>query len=187
VPNLFPDIYPTVWEPSDDDYQSRVRAKNGFLQINTSDPVLQWQAKGSWQTLSAVKRVQIEDHWFSYKTSIFSLFNFWSRKIRGAFVAIGNGTLTTFPLPAKALVGATVKVNGVAANPQPTITEGTGPDGNAQATFSAAVANGAVITLDATEGRQLYEVNYLTENNQPRHREADVWTIDREFLQVVNG
>lgn len=187
MPNLFPDLYPTVWEPNDEDYQSRVRAKSGFLQINTSDPVLQWGAVGRWESLVRSKLEQIEDHWFDHKTAVFSVFNYWKRKIRGAFVAIANGVITTFPLPAKNLVSAVIKVNGVAADPQPTLSVGTGPDGNDQAVFAAAPANGAVITLDAAEGRQLYDVNYITTRNSPVHREADIWIIEREFLQAVNG
>lgn len=187
VTNLFPEIYPTTWEPDVNDDQLRTRAKNGFVQINTYDAVVQWLAKGAWETLTGAQRDQIEDHWFTNKRLLYSLFNFWSQKIRGALIGLGNGSTTVFNLPAKNTSGQTVKVNGTAASPQPTISIGTGPSGLDQATFSSAPANGAVLTLDANAGQQLYDVNYKTVSFPPRHREADVWTCEIEFEQAVGG
>lgn len=190
ITNLFPEIYPTIWDPDDEDFQLRTRAQNGFVQINTLDGVVQWGARGFWDMLvPQADREQIEDHWNTNRRLVFSLIDFWKRKIRGALIGLGNGVTTTFDLPSKntssgaALV---IKVNGTPAAPQPTFSAGTGASGLDQVTFSAAPSNGAVLTEDADSGQRLYDVNYLSAKFSPRHREADIFTIDLQFLRAVS-
>lgn len=186
VTNLFPEIYPTLWEPDDEDYQARTRAQNGFVQINTLDGVIQWGAHGFWDFLVPLAdRELIEDHWATNRRLVFSLIDFWKRKIRGALIGLGNGTTTVFTLPSKGTTGLNVKVNDVTAVPQPAFSAGTGTAGLDQVTFTAAPANGAILTEDADSGQRLYDVNYLTAKFSARHHEADLFNIDLAFLQAV--
>ncbi len=185
ITNLFPEIYPSEWEPDVEDFQLRTRAKNGFTQINTYDAVNQWRAAGKWNVLLSAQRDQIEDHWFANKRLTFSLWNFWVQKIRDAMVGLGDGTSILFQLPCKQSFMRSVKINGVVASPQPTFLTDNSNVLADQAQFSTAPANGAVITIDVASAQQLYSVNYVTVKFPPRHREADAWTCEIEFEQAV--
>lgn len=183
--SLFPEIYPQVWEPDRERTQARIRSIDGFLQINSYDPVKLFRAHAEWNVLSRAEFDTIEDHWHSNDGN-FKLFNFYSRKIRNEFVAIGNGTTKTFSLPAKAVSGITVKLNGVVAAPSSyALTAGTGVDSCDEITFTVAPANGALVTFDAANARQLYAVAYGDATFPDRVREADIGIITLDFEEAV--
>jgi hypothetical protein len=183
--SLFPDIYPQVWEPDRERSQARIRSIDGFLQINTYDPVKLFRAHAEWNVLSRAEFDAIEDHWHS-NDGTFRLFNFYPRKVRNEFVSIGNGTGKTFALPAKAVSGVTVKIGGVVVLPSGyTITAGSGVDGCDEITFSAAPPSGAVITFDAADARQLYLVAYVDGKFPDRIREADISIVSLDFEEAV--
>jgi hypothetical protein len=182
---LFPDIYPQVWEPDRERSQARIRSIDGFLQINSYDPAKLFRAHAEWNVLSREEFDAIEDHWHSHDGT-FKLFNFYSRKVRNEFVAIGNGTTKTFALPAKGVLGATVKLNGVVqAASGYSITASSGIDGCDEITFVVAPANGAVVTFDAADARQLYVVAYVDGKFSDRIREADIGIVTLDFEEAV--
>ncbi|HET7436027.1 MAG TPA: hypothetical protein VFN10_15060 [Thermoanaerobaculia bacterium] len=185
--NLFPDIYPNEWLPEYERFQERDKAKNGFLQINSYDPVNQFFAKATWNTLTRTQYDQIEDHWFSYAASAFHIYDFFLHKVRGVYVATADGVATIYTLPAKAVVSRTVKHNTVTAAAQPTLLVGTGAEGEDQIqyTTTSKPAAGVVITLDATDARRKFECNYADVRFRGRHREADVWIVEAELIQKV--
>ena len=183
--SLFPDIYPQVWEPDRERSQARIRSIDGFLQINTYDPVKLFRAHAEWNVLSRAEFDAIEDHWHS-NDGAFKLFNFYSRKVRNEFVAIGNGTMKTFALPAKGVSGATLNITGVTSSPGSyTISAATGIDGCDEVTFVLAPASGALITFDAASARQLYLVAYVNGTFPDRVREADIGIIALDFEEAV--
>ncbi len=185
--NLFPDIYPTEWIPEYERYQERDTAKNGALQINSYDPVTQFFAKATWNTLTRAQYDQIEDHWSTCAASAFHLYDFHFHKQRGVFVAVSNGTSLVYTLPAKSVVSPVIKHNNAAPGTQPTLLSGTGAEGEDQVqyTSSSKPAAGVVITFDAPDAHRKYEVNYGAIRFRGRHREANVWIIEAEFAQKV--
>jgi hypothetical protein len=188
MPNVFPDIYPTVWEPDNQPAQeSDFDARDAFLQINSYDPVDPLFMHAEWSMLSRTERDQIKAHRDANKDRSFTLFDYWSSTVSALFLANGTGAATVFTLPAKSVAGLSVTVNGVLAAPQPTLSAGTGTDGQDRITFSAAPANGAPIRWSATDARLFYEVLYRVVRWSPRHREADVWSVSIDFVQKVGG
>jgi hypothetical protein len=187
--NLFPDIYPTEWTPEYERYQERETAKNGFLQINSYDPVTQFFAKAVWNTLTRAQYDTLEDHWWSYATSAFHIFDFFLHKHRGVYVATADGTSTAYTLPAKNVAGLVVKHNNVIAGSQPTLLVGAGGEGEdrLQYTTGTKPAAGVVVTFDAADARRKYECNYGSVRFRGRHREADVWIAEAEFTQKVSA
>ena len=186
--NLFPDIYPNEWSPEYERYQERDAAKNGALQINSYDPVTQFSAKATWNTLTRAQYDQIEDHWSTCAASAFHLYDFFLHKQRGAFVAISDGSSLIYTLPAKSVAATRViKHNNAAASSQPVLLIGTGAEGEDQIQYTSGTkpAAGVVITLDVPDARRKYEVNYGTTRFRGQHREADVWIIEAEFIQKV--
>jgi hypothetical protein len=184
--NLFPDIYPNEWLPEYERFQERESAKNGFLQINSYDPVNQFFARGSWNTLTRSQYDTLEDHWWSYAASAFHVFDFFLHKQRGVWVATANGS-TVYTLPAKNVASPVVRHNNVVAASQPTLLVGGGGEGEdrIQYTEGTKPAAGVVVTFDAADARRKYEVNYGNVRFRGRHREADVWIAEAEFIQKV--
>ncbi len=187
--NLFPDIYPNEWLPEYERYQERDTAKNGALQINSYDPVNQFYAKATWNTLTRAQYDQLEDHWQSFAATAFHLYDFFLHKQRGVYVATADGTTTIYTLPAKNVVSPVIKHNNVTATSQPSLTVGTGGEGEDRIQYTTATkpAAGVVITLDAPDARRKYEVNYGNVRFKGRHREADVWIVEAEFIQKVTA
>lgn len=185
--NLFPDIYPNDWSPEYERYQERDSANNGALQINSYDPVVQFFAKATWNTLTRSQYDQLEDHWFSCAAIAFSLYDFFLHKQRGAWVAQSDGASLIYSLPAKSVASPVVRHNNAIAATQPTLLIGTGSEGADQIQYTVASkpASGVVITFDAANARRKYEVNYEATRFRGRHREADVWTVEAEFVQKV--
>lgn len=185
--NPFPDIYPTLWEPDRERFQDRDSAKGGMLQINSYDPVKQFRARGRWDTLTRAQFDLIEDHWDSFAASDFTLFNFFYRKFRDVFIAVADGTSTVYDLPGKEIVSPSIKHDLVVYGTQPTLLVGTGADGRDQIQYTALSKPGAgvVLTLSAADGRQAFEVNYVNTDFPDRHREADLWIVEAEFVEKV--
>ncbi len=183
MPNVFPDIYPAVWEPSWEAYQERDEARDGFLQLNSYDPVDQVSAHAGWSTLSRAERDQIKAHRDANKDRSFTLFDFHSATPAAVYVATGNGVATAFTLPAKAVAGLTVTVNG--APVAVVLAAGAGTDGADRITFAAPPAAGAIIRFSATEARMRYELLYKVGTFAWRHVEADIWSIETDFIQEV--
>lgn len=185
--NLFPDIYPNDWTPEYERFQDRDTAKNGALQINSYDPVHQFFAKGTWNTLTREQYDEIEDHWFACATLAFDLFDFFVHKQRGVFVAQSNGASVIYTVPARSVSAPVVRHNNAVAGAQPALLVGSGGDGSDQLQYTSLSkpAAGIVITLDAPNARRKYEVNYGNVRFRGRHREADIWTIEAEFIQKV--
>lgn len=187
--NLFPDLYPNDWLPEYERYQERDTARNGFLQINSYDPVTQFFAKAVWNTLSRAQYDQLEDHWHSYAASGFHLYDFFLHKQRGVYIATADGTSTVYTLPAKSVATPVIKHNNVTAASQPVLLLGAGGEGEdrIQYTTPTRPAAGVVLTFDAPDARRKYEVNYGNVRFRGRHREADVWIVEAEFLQKVTA
>lgn len=185
--NPFPDIYPTVWEPDFDSYREDDTARDGYLQVNSYDPVDQLGAHAEWTLLSRASRDQIKAHRDACKDISFTLFDFFYSTVSGLFVAVADGTSTLYTLPAKAVAGQTIKHNGVAAGTQPTLLAGTGTDGKDQIQYTSGTKPGAgvTVTFDATDARLWYEVFYHAAKYSPRHREADIWGLSLDFIQKV--
>ncbi|HEX8169276.1 MAG TPA: hypothetical protein VF824_01910 [Thermoanaerobaculia bacterium] len=185
--NLFPDIYPNEWLPEYEHYQERDTAKNGFLQINTYDPVKQFFAKATWNTLTRQQYDLIEDHWWSFAASAFHIYDFFLHKLRGVYVATADGVSTVYTLPAKNVIAPVIKHNNVTIASQPTLLVGTGGEGEDQVQYTSLTkpSVGVVITLDAPNARRKFECNYGAVRFRGRHREADVWIIESEFTQKV--
>jgi len=185
--NPFPDIYPGVWEPDWDRFQDRDNAQGGAVQINTYDPTKRFEARAAWSVLSRTQYDTIEDHWWSFATSDFTLFNFWHRKLRDVWVAVADGVSLIYDLPGKQIVTPSVKHNNVVAGTQPSLVTATGADGRDQIQYTAGSkpAAGVVITLSAADGRQAFEVNYGNVRFTDRHREADIWIAEAQFLMKV--
>ena len=185
--NLFPDIYPTDWQPEYERFQERDIAKSGALQINSYDPVNQFRAKATWNTLTRAQYDQLEDHWWSYSASAFDIFDFFLHKHRGLYVATADGISTTYTLPARSVGSRLVKHNSATASVQPSLLVGTGGQGEDQLQYTSASrpAAGVVITLDCSDARRRYECNYGTAKFLGHHREADVWVVEAEFIQKV--
>jgi hypothetical protein len=189
MPNPFPDIYPGTWDPDWERFQERDTAKSGALQINAYDPTRQFSARGTWSTLTRAQYDQIEDHWFANDTLEFTLFNFRHRKLRDVWVAVADGVSLIYDVPGKLIVSPSVKHNNVVAGSQPALISGTGIDGRDQIQYTSGTkpAAGVVITLSAADGRQAFEVNYGNVRFSDRHREADIWIAEAEFVQKVVG
>lgn len=185
--NLFPDIYPNEWLPEYERFQERDSAKNGALQINSYDPVVQFSAKATWNTLTRTQYDQIEDHWSLYAATAFHIYDFFQHKQRNLWVAQSDGVSLIYSLPATSVVTPLVRHNGVAAATQPVLLIGSGSEGadQIQYTIASKPAIGVVITFDAADARRKYEVNYATVRFRGRHREADVWIVEAEFIQKV--
>ena len=185
--DLFPDIYPTEWLPEYERYQERDTAKNGALQINSFDPVNQFFAKATWNTLTRAQYDEIEDHWFSFSATAFHIYDFFLHKQRGVWVAQSDGAALVYTLPAKSVSAPILRHNNVIASAQPTLIVGSGAEGADQIQYALASkpASGAVITFDAPDAYRKYEVNYGNVRFRGRHREADVWIIEAEFIQKV--
>jgi hypothetical protein len=185
--NLFPDIYPNEWLPEYERFQDRDTAKNGALQINSYDPVNQFFAKATWNTLTRAQYDAIEDHWFSCAASAFHIYDFFLHKQRGVWVAQSDGSSLIYTLPARGVVLPLVRHNNVAAGTQPTLLAGTGGEGESQIQYTSGTkpAAGVVITFDAPDAFRKYEVHYGNVRFRGHHREADVWIIEAEFIQKV--
>ncbi|MGN6187054.1 MAG: hypothetical protein ACTHQM_25745 [Thermoanaerobaculia bacterium] len=185
--NLFPEIYPNDWTPEYERFQDRDTAKNGALQISSYDPVAQFFAKGVWNTLTRVEFDLLEDHWHSNAATPFDLFDYFSHKQRQVYVAVADGVSTIYTLPAKTVVLPLVYVAGVLATVQPALLVGSGPQGEDQIQFAFAnrPASGSVITFNAPNACRRYEVQYGNVRFRGRHREADVWSVEAEFIQKV--
>jgi hypothetical protein len=184
---VFPDIYPTVWDPDWERFEEIDRARSGRLQVNQWDPVRHFGAKASWSTLTRARYDQIEDHWCSYDGSSFTLFNFRLRKLRDVFVVVANGSSLIYDLPGKEIVGLSIKHNNVVAGTQPTRLVGTGLEGRDQIQYTSGTkpANGVVLTASASDGRQAFDANYGNVKFPDRHRTADIWIAEAEFVVRV--
>lgn len=184
--NLFPDIWPELWEPDFIPFEDRDTSRSGALQINSYDPLNQLVARASWKE-DRPEYEQIEDHWFAHHAHDFHLYEFLYRKLRGLFVAVADGIATVYTLPAKSVAGLSIKHNGVVAGTQPTLLVGTGAEGEDQIQYTAPTkpAAGVVVTLDATNGRQKLEVNYEDALFPDRHFEATIKTVQLRFRQKV--
>lgn len=185
MPNLFPDIYPAVWEPTWEAYQERDEARDGYLQINSYDPVDQMGAHGAWSMASRAERDQIRAHRDANKDRSFTLIDFHSSSPASVYVAAGDGATKTFTLPAKAVAGITVTVAG--APTAVTLHAGAGVDGADTIEFVAAPAAAAVIRFTATDARMFYEVFYRDGKFAWRHVEADLWAVQCDFTQKVTA
>lgn len=184
--NVFPDIYPTVWEPDWEPYQGRDESADGYLQINAYDPVDQFDAHGEWTTLKRTQLDQIRTHRDAFKDVSFGLFDFWYTTAKAVVVAVATGGTNIYTLPGKEFSGSvTIKHNGSAAIPQPTLNVGAGEDGKTQITYLANPGAGIVITVDADNHRHWYEVFYRAAKWSPRHEGADVWSLALDFVQKV--
>ncbi|MGZ5445263.1 MAG: hypothetical protein ACXW31_04300 [Thermoanaerobaculia bacterium] len=193
MPNLFPDLEPDFWEIQHDAYQERDTAKSGGVQINAYDPVVQMFPRGRWEILQPRTEIdQIEDHFYAYRDDVFSLYDFELRKMRNLFVAVADGVATVYTLPAKAVAGAVIRHNAVAAGTQPTLLVGTGAEGEAQIQYTAPTkpGSGVVITLDASDARQKLELIYATPKWVPRRvaGTGNIYEVQLDFVQdVING
>lgn len=185
--NLFPEIYPNEWFPEYERFQERETAKNGALQINSYDPVNQFFAKATWNTLTRAQYDELEDHWFSYAATAFDLYDFFLHKQRGVWVATSDGSATVYTLPAKGVQLPVIRHDGVAAPSQPTLLVGAGGGGEDRVQYTAGTkpAAGVVLTFDAPNAFRKYEVNYGNVRFRGHHREADVWIVEAEFVQKV--
>jgi hypothetical protein len=185
--NLFPEIYPNEWLPEYERHQDRDTAKNGALQINSYDPVAQFFAKGTWNTLTRAQYDVLEDHWLSNAASSFDIFDFFSHKQRQVYVATADGASLVYTLPAKAVIAPVVYFDGGAASTQPTLSASTGAQGEDRITFTspAKPASDVVLTFNAPDACRRYEVNYGNVRFRGRHRESDVWIVEAEFIQKV--
>lgn len=187
MPNLFPDIYPTEWSPEYEHFQERETAKSGVLQINSYDPVNQFFAKATWNTLTRSQYDELEDHWFACSASAFPLYDFFLHKQRGIYIATADGSSTVYTLPAKNVAAPVIKHNAAAPAVQPVLLVGSGPDGEDQIVYSSSLPPpaGVVLTLDAPDARRRYTCNYDGVRFRGRHREADVWIVEAEFIEKV--
>jgi hypothetical protein len=188
MPNLFPDIYPTVWEPEwDRPTQEMDDARDGYVQINSYDPVDILTAHAQWELLSRAQRDQLKAHRDANCDRSFSIYDFWYSTPSGLFVAVADGMATTYTLPAKAVAGQVMRHNGVVAGTQPALSAGTGADGQDQVIYTAPTKPGAgvVVTFDATDARLFYEVFYRSAKFPPRHRTADLWVVVLDFIKKV--
>ena len=186
----FPDIQPSVWRSRERDNQDRDEAGDGWVQINSWEPVdnggIIWFPRGEWNILSTDQRKQLRRHWKRNSRKTFALFNFVRDEIAGLYVGTGNGATAIYTLPAKLVSGQIVYLDTgagpVVAAPQPVLLSGSGGDGADRIQFSADVANNAVITFDATDARQRYYVVYSSIEIDPGRRGGSVWTYAVEFL-----
>lgn len=187
--NLFPEIYPNEWLPEYERFQERETAKNGALQINSYDPVNQFYAKATWNTLTRGQYDELEDHWFSYAASAFNLYDFFLHKQRGVYVATADGSSTLYTLPANGVSAPVIRHNNTPAASQPTLLVSAGGEGEdcIQYTAGTKPAAGVVVTFDAADAFRKYEVNYGNVRFRGRHREADVWIVEAEFIQKVTA
>jgi hypothetical protein len=185
--NLFPEIYPAEWSPEYEHFQDRDTAKNGALQINSYDPVKQFYAKATWNTLTRNEYDLIEDHWWSCAAASFGLYDFYLHKLRGVYVATADGVSTVYTLPAKGVVAAVLKHNNTTAAAQPTLLVSAGGEGEDQVQYTSATkpAAGVVITIDAANAYRKFECNYGAVRFRGRHRQSDIWIVEAEFIQKV--
>lgn len=187
MPNLFPDLEPTIWSPRYVKFDERDQARNGFVQINDYDDngFEQFHAAAEWQMADTTEKRQLLAHWRAHAQEEFTLFDWWRDPITDLWFATGDGATLTFTLPGKNVVGQSIKHNGVVAGTQPTLTAGTGPDGEDQVTYLVAPANGVLLTFDATEARRRYSLLYVNFEWAPEHREADLWIVRASFIEAV--
>jgi hypothetical protein len=188
MPNLFPDIYPTIWEPEFDRPSREIdEARDGYAQINSYDPVDMLYAHGEWQTLTRAKRDQLKAHRDANVDRSFNLFDFWFSTVSALFVATADGTATVYTLPAKAVAGMVARHNGSVAGTQPSLSVGTGADGQDQLVYTSGSKPGAgvVVTFDAADARLYYEVLYRSARFPMRHRGADIFTVILDFIKKV--
>lgn len=190
MPNLFPDIEPEEWEVEHSAFQERDTSKSGDVQINAYDPVVQLFPRGKWEILQPRSEADlIEDHFYAYRGTTFSLYDFSLRKVRNLFVAVADGVSTIYTLPAKSVAGAVIKHNAVAAGTQPAILVGSGAEGEDRIQYTAGTkpAAGVVITLDATDARQKLELIYASPKWAPRRvaGTGNVFEVTLDFIQDV--
>ena len=185
--NLFPNIYPTTWEPDWERWEEIDRSRSGRVQINQWDPTQHFVARASWSTLSRAEYDQIEDHWWDYDGSAFTLFNFRLRKLRDVFVIVADGTSTIYDLPANGVVTPSIKHDNVVAGTQPTLLVGTGLEGRDQIQYTNPTKPGAgmVVTVSAADGYQAFDLHYGNVRFSDRHREADIWIAEAEFIRKL--
>jgi hypothetical protein len=190
--NPFPDVYPDAgWEPDLESLGDTDMSPDGILQLNVYDPVELFRAVGHWKIIpDSDLYTLIRPHYLAQKDSNagFGLFDFDPHAVSGIGCGVGNGSNVTFTIPAKSVTGQTVKDNGSTVSPSSySILAGAGTDGQDQILFMTPPANTHVITCDATMARLYYTALYVTRKWSPRSTEADLRTIDLEFVQKVAG
>ena len=117
----------------------------------------------------------------------FYWFDYLTRQWFDEFVGRGDGTVTTFTLPGKEIDEATLKiyVDGAlkTAGTDYTFSAGSGPNGEDQITFSAAPANGALITADF-KGKLRLKCRLLEDAYSLTHRIANYYSLNITLVEV---
>ena len=143
-----------------------------------------WAYRLGWQFLSETTAEQLLQAWeiLGGSTNQIQWFEWISQPWVNAYVAMGNGSTTTFDLPLKGGSAVTMKVAGVTATG--TFQAGAGTSGADRFVFSTAPANAALITGDFT-GRRRRNVRITNFRLAPRRSDVSgFWTATMDLLET---
>jgi hypothetical protein len=186
MPNVFPNILADTMKRRRKKFQNRTRAADGGLWVNVPHPIIEYFFHAEWGTLSAVDLDAITAHFDTNGANTFTLFD--NPRPLGLTTPVsfgtGNGSTTTFTLPAKSVIGPTIRVSGSPTGAY-SLSVGAGVDGEDVIIFSAAPANAAPLTFSATSARRRHKVWYTTEELEETPVEADIWALTLDFEESV--
>jgi hypothetical protein len=187
--NVFPEIEPDVCRRSFRGFEKMIEAADGSPQFNVPHSYLQTLFHLEWgSTLSIANRKLIVSHWKTARASIFTFYD-WTlaNGLDEISIGTGNGSQTTFTIPAKSTSGRTIKKAGVAQTEGVAYTynAGTGAEGEDQVTFAVAPTSGQAITAAASSARRRHYGYWATRQIDEEHVEADIWRLVLDFVEKV--
>lgn len=187
--NVLPEIEPDVCRRSWRGFEKMIQAADGSPQFNVPHSYLAALFHLEWgSTLPIADRKTLVTHWKTARASIFTLFDWTSGNgLDEVTIGTGNGSQTTFTLPAKTTSGRSIKKAGVTQTEgvNYTYNAGTGAEGEDQVTFSVAPTSGQTITAAATSARRRHYGYWTTRQIDEVHVEGDIWQLVLDFEEKV--
>lgn len=183
---------PSLWQPAERDTQDRDQANDGWTQINSWEPPgaggIIFNPHAEWNVLTKTQHTLLRRHWRRNSRKTFRLFNFRFDEIIGLYVAQQAGVTRRFTLPAKSVTGLVVYVDTGAGpalpSQQPALLTGQGADGADDIEFAVGtLPAGAVITFDAQDARQRFDVIYESVEIEPGRRGGGVYQFAVDFIE----
>lgn len=176
----FPDIQPdgNAVRVAHRRFENRRQGKSGGVQISRPHNKLQRVVTIAWSLLTGAELDQVLDY-LSSASAFFYFFLNRARSISERSFGTGNGSTSTFTLPAKEVsaTGLVIKIAGATTTAY-TLNAGTGAEGEDQIVFNTPPANGAALTWSATSARERIQVYVESGEWSEGLTDAEIFALD---------
>lgn len=159
-------------------FENRRQGKSGGVQISRPHNKLQRVVTIAWSMLTGTELDQVLDYLGS-ATAFFYFFLNRARSISERSFGTGNGSTTTFTLPAKEVsaTGLVIKI-GVTPTAAYTLSSGTGAEGEDRIVFNVAPGAGQDLKWSATSARERIQVFVEAGEWSEGLTDAEIYTLE---------